>query len=167
MCRAWEDVWDAYLWIQDNLDELQGDNHQIVVGGVSAGAQLTAFLVLQTHLIKRRLGEGYPDFAGQVLMIPCLLHKDCYDRYLSQMKNPSVSSYVENKDAPILPQSVIDNFLGLLQIEDPDPEDLYLNPGNASSEEVRGLPPTTFAIAGADPLRDEGLLFAKMLTEAK
>lgn len=167
MCRAWDDVEDAFVWIQDNIDELQGDNHQIVVGGVSAGAQLTASLVLKTHLIGRRTVDPYPPIAGQVLMIPCLLHKDCYDRYLSQMKDPSVSSYIENKDAPILPQAVIDNFLRLLQIEQPDPEDLRLNPGNASSEQVKGMPPTTFGIAGADPLRDEGLLFAKMLTEAK
>lgn len=167
MCRAWDDVEDAFLWIQDNIGELQGDKHQIVVGGVSAGAQLTASLVLKRHVISRKEFDNYPPIAGQVLMIPCLLHKDCYDWYLSQMKDPSVSSYIENENAPILPQAVIDNFLGLLQIDNPDPEDLRLNPGNASSEEVKGMPPTTFGIAGADPLRDEGLLFAKMLTEAK
>lgn len=167
MYRAWDDVEDAFLWIHDNIDELQGDDQRIVVGGVSAGAQLTAALVLETNLNARKTAEPLPPIAGQVLMIPCLLHKDCYERYLSQMQDPSVSSYVENKDAPILPTTVIDNFLGLLQIQNPNPEDLRLNPGNASSEQVKGLPPTTFAIAGADPLRDEGLLFAKMLTEAK
>jgi acetyl esterase/lipase len=45
-------------------------------------------------------------------------------------------------------------------------DDLRLNPGNASPEKVQGFPPTVFGVAGMDPLRDEGLLFAMTLAEA-
>jgi acetyl esterase/lipase len=45
--------------------------------------------------------------------------------------------------------------------------DTKLNIANATSEQVCGLPPTVFGVAGLDPLRDEGLLYAKLLTEAK
>lgn len=166
MSRAWDDVEDAFLWVHANIDELEGDSQRVVVGGISAGAQLTASLVLATHRNALESAIDLPPIAGQVLMIPCLLHKDCYDRYLSQMKNPAVSSYVENRAALILPQATIDNFLGLLQIKAPDPEDFRLNPGNVPIEQVKGLPPTTIGVAGADPLRDEGLLFAKMLSES-
>jgi acetyl esterase/lipase len=43
--------------------------------------------------------------------------------------------------------------------------DLRLNPGNATEKEVTKLPPTTFGIAGYDPLRDEGLFYAKLLSD--
>jgi acetyl esterase/lipase len=58
----------------------------------------------------------------------------------------------------------INFFMGLLGTKG-DETDLMLNPGNATAEQVRGLPPTTFGIAGRDPLRDEGLFFAKLLTD--
>ncbi|KAI4599085.1 hypothetical protein KJ359_002042 [Pestalotiopsis sp. 9143b] len=54
----------------------------------------------------------------------------------------------------------------LLQTTDPREEDLSMNPGYVSAAQARGLPPTTVAVAGMDILRDEGLLYAKTLTEA-
>lgn len=56
-------------------------------------------------------------------------------------------------------------FNGLLQVENPDPTDKRLNPGLLSAEDATMLPPTTLGIAGYDPLRDEGLLYGKLLTE--
>ncbi|KAK1495285.1 hypothetical protein CTAM01_08740 [Colletotrichum tamarilloi] len=161
---AWNDAEDAFIWLHANIKELNGDAAKIVVGGISAGGQLTASLTLAQHLGK--LPSGLPSIAGQVLMIPCLAHVDCYDGLLKKMKNPSVSSYPENESAPILPRPMIDLFVGLLKVENPDPNDLRLNPGNATPDQVKGLPPTTFGICGLDALRDEGLLYAKMLTEA-
>ena len=48
----------------------------------------------------------------------------------------------------------------------PSQLDLRVNPGYASSTQVVGLPPTVCAVAGMDILRDEGLLYARQLTEA-
>ncbi|KAL0940144.1 alpha beta hydrolase fold-3 domain containing protein [Colletotrichum truncatum] len=161
---AWNDAEDGFLWLHSNINEIGGDPEKVVVGGISAGGQLTASLTLAQHLGK--IGQDLPPIAGQVLIIPCLAHVDCYEGHLKRMRDPSISSYKENENAPVLPRSMIDMFLGLLKIENPDYYDLRLNPGNASSDQVRGLPPTTFGIAGLDPLRDEGLLYAKLLTEA-
>lgn len=165
---AWTDTEDAFVWLHSNIDELGGDSQQVVIGGLSAGAQLTAALTLGKHL--HTLGapaQACPPIAGQVLMIPCLVHMDCYDGHLSRMKDPSVSSYRENRDAPLLPVTSIKLFLDLQKIEKLDPKDLRLNPGNATSEQVKGMPPATFGVAGLDPLRDEGLLYAKLLSEAR
>lgn len=164
---AWTDTEDAFVWLHSNIDELGGDSQQVVVGGVSAGAQLTAALTLGKRL--HTLGApalACPPIAGQVLMIPCLVHMDCYEGHLSRMKDPSVSSYKENEHAPLLPATAVRLYLDLQKIENLDPKDFRMNPGNASSEQVTGLPPTTFGVAGLDPLRDEGLLYAKMLSEA-
>jgi len=164
--RAWNDVEDAFDWVHRNLDAIGGDGDQVVVGGISAGGQLAASLVLQQHLGK--LGGGAsarPRIKGQVLTIPCLVSVDCYEGMLGRMASPDVSSVKENEFAPVLPLSRMRMFTDLLQIERQDAEDRRLNPGYATGHEVQGMPPTVFGIAGLDPLRDEALLYAKHLAE--
>lgn len=160
------DAEDAFEWAHDQIGtgELRGDPQKIVIGGISAGAHFAASITLRRHL-----GEfvaSRPALAGQVLMIPCVVHLDCYGPQLSKMADPSISSYKENVNAPLLPVERCKWFTDMLQIKDPLAEGLKLSPGNASPEQVKGMPPTVFAITGLDPLRDEGLLYAKMLTEA-
>ncbi|CAH0024384.1 unnamed protein product [Clonostachys rhizophaga] len=164
---AWNDVEDAFYWVHDHLDELRGNSDQVLVGGISAGAQLAAALVLRQNIASPDILQK-PKIAGQVLMIPALVHSDSYQSQLDQLSDPSVSSYIENEHAPILSHKVIQFFTGLLKVPVPDPEneDFRFNTGNASTLQVRGLPPTVLGIAGLDPLRDEGLLYAKKLAEA-
>lgn len=161
---AWHDSQDAFAWLHENITVVGGDASKIVVGGISAGGQLTASLVLEKHLGK--VSTGLPPIAGQILMIPCLSHPDSYAKGpLKMMKSPRVSSYVENDDAPLLPRRTVDFFMNLLKTGTPEVRDTKLNPVNATLDEVKGMPPTVFGIAGLDPLRDEGLLYAKLLTE--
>lgn len=65
----------------------------------------------------------------------------------------------------MLGMKVVELFTGLLEAEGKDEGDVRMNPGNAGREVVRGLPSSVFGVAGLDPLRDEGLLFTKMLGE--
>ncbi|KAK7424612.1 hypothetical protein QQZ08_008495 [Neonectria magnoliae] len=164
---AWNDVEDAFEWAHAHMKDLGGDGQKVVVGGISAGAQLAASLTLGQHL--KTIGaavEKCPAIAGQVLMIPCLVHPACYEPQLKQLKDASLSSYKENEHAPILPVKTALFFTELLSIENLAVDDVRLNPGNVTSSQVKGLPPTVFGIAGLDPLRDEGLLYAKLLTES-
>ncbi|KAF2151570.1 alpha/beta hydrolase fold-3 domain-containing protein [Myriangium duriaei CBS 260.36] len=161
---AWNDAEDAFAWLHTNIAQLGGDGTRVVVGGVSAGAWLAASLTLGRHM--GRLSGNWPPIAGQVLMIPCLVHGECYAPQLVRMKNRETSSYSENKNAPILPLERAQMFLNLLDVEQPDQRDLRLNPGNATLADIKGLPPTVFGVAGLDILRDEALLYAKLLTEA-
>ncbi|KAI1334651.1 Alpha/Beta hydrolase protein [Xylariaceae sp. FL0016] len=162
---AWHDTHDAFAWLHAHISEpgIRGDPDRVVMGGISAGAQLTASFALQQHLGK--VAPSLPSIKGQVLMIPCLVNQGCYAKMLSQIKDPRLSSYVQNENAPILSVKTMRFFDQMLKTN-PDPDDLVLNPGNAAPEQVRGLPPTVFGITGLDPLRDEGLLYARMLTEA-
>lgn len=164
---AWHDVQDAYLWIQQNIDQLGGDPNRVLMGGVSAGAWLTASLTMEMHLGNIKELAGVPPVAGQVLMIPPVVHPDCYEPQLRRLQKGAISSYVENEFAPLLPAARSRLFCELLQVENPREDDTNLNPGNATIEQARGLPPTTFGVCGLDLLRDEGLLFAKLLTEAE
>ncbi|KAH7113944.1 Alpha/Beta hydrolase protein [Dactylonectria estremocensis] len=161
---AWDDAEDAFFWVHDHIHELLGDGHLVLIGGISAGAQLAAALTLKQHTSPNALSK--PKIAGQVLMIPCVVHTTCYESHLQQLKDPILSSYIDNEYAPILPMTTVKFFADFLKIRDADSNDLRLNPGNASSELVKGLPPTVLGIAGLDPLRDEGLLYGKKLAEA-
>jgi acetyl esterase/lipase len=100
-------------------------------------------------------------------MIPCLVIAAFYAPRKEMLRSPEVSSYVTCAEAPILPVSRIDLFMTLLHVKEfPDAgRNLQMNPGNATAEQVKNLPPTTFGIAGNDPLRDEGLFFGKLLSE--
>ncbi|KAF4461439.1 ab hydrolase superfamily [Fusarium albosuccineum] len=162
--RYWNDAEDAFEWAHDNTGKLCCDANKVILGGISGGAWVASSLVLQRHL--SRGTNNRPPIAGQVLMIPCLAHVDCYEPQLRKMKHHSVSSYKENKSAPMLSVSELRWFTSQLKIDNPDAKDTKLNPGNATPEQVQGMPPTVLGIVGLDPLRDEALLYAKMLTEA-
>lgn len=158
---AWLDAEDAVKWASENGKLVSGDPERIFIGGISAGGNLCASLTLQ-----QALGRGVkPRVKGQILMIPNLVNADCYELQLSKMKNQQVSSMEENKDAPILSWARIRQFTDLLKVENPDPQDKILSPGNASAEEIKGVPPTVIIVAGLDPIRDEGLLYGKLLAE--
>ncbi|KAF4996326.1 hypothetical protein FGRMN_4577 [Fusarium graminum] len=159
----WNDVEDAFEWAHENTDKLSCDPYRVILGGISAGAWIAASLTLQRHL--NRATDNRPPIAGQILMIPCLVHVDCYEPQLRKMKDHSISSYKQNESAPMFSLAELRWFTGLLKIESPDMNDTKLNPGNAAPEQVKGMPPTVLGIVGLDPLRDEALLYAKMLTE--
>ncbi|KAJ8110212.1 hypothetical protein OPT61_g6886 [Boeremia exigua] len=163
---AWHDSQDALAWVHKNIEELNGDPSKVLVGGVSAGGQLAASLTLEKHLGKSEVLKGLPDLAGQILIIPCLATSNTYDQGPGKKIAPGKSSYIENEHAPILPRTTMDFFTGLLKAPpNTDLKDTKLNIVNATEDEVRGLPPTVFGIAGLDPLRDEALLYAKLLAE--
>ncbi|SCO01870.1 related to lipase/esterase [Fusarium fujikuroi] len=160
----WNDAEDAFEWAHDNMDVMHWDPKRVIIGGISAGAWMASSFTLQKHL--NLATEKRPPIAGQVLMIPCLTHVDCYEPQLKKMKNESISSYRTNVTAPMLTVEELRWFTSLLKIEDPDVNDLKMNPGNASPERVTGMPPTVLGVVGLDPLRDEALLYGKMLAEA-
>ncbi|KAK0624231.1 Alpha/Beta hydrolase protein [Immersiella caudata] len=162
---AWNDVEDAFSWVHENAAALNADPARVVVGGISAGASLAASLVLRQHL--DLVATDRPKIAGQVLMIPTTVHIKCNGPQLAKMKDLKLSSWETCKDAPILSRETCEFFTGLLTPDStPNDDDLRINPGNVSADQVKGLPPTVVGVAGNDPLRDEGLLYAKMLAES-
>ncbi len=171
---AWHDTQDALAWIHAaGAPQFGLDPARVVVGGISAGGHLSASLAIEQHLghLGPAVDDGLPPLAGQVLMIPALVHADCYAPQLAKLASPAVSSVRENEFAPILPMAAMHMFTDLQWPADKvpasgiDPRDTLISPGNALPAQVRGLPPTVFGICGLDPLRDEGLLYAKMLAE--
>lgn len=163
---AWNDAEDGMIWLCKNASNINADLGRIVIGGSSAGAHLSASLtrILATQPAQLQLSPQ-PTICGQVLMIPSLVFGDCYESQMRQIKDPSLSSYNQCAEASFLDTKTRKMFNDALKVESPDPNDKRLNPGHLTAEEASKMPPATFAIAGYDPVRDEGLLYAKLLTE--
>lgn len=162
--KPWDDSEDGFLWLHAHMDEVGGIADQVVVGGISAGAQLSASLVLRNTL--GRVAPDAPPIAGQVLMVPALFLPDTRLAQLRDAEGAEQSSYRANEYAAMLSVASWQDQAGLLMVEDNDPRDLRINGGNATLDEVRGLPPTTIGVSGNDILRDEGLNYGKLLVEA-
>lgn len=162
--KPWEDSEDGFLWLHDHIDDVGGIADQVMVGGISAGAQLSASLVLRKNLGK--FAPDAPPIAGQLLMVPPLFLPRTRLAQLEDVENAEQSSYRANEFATMLGLESWTRDTDLLRVENNDPRDLRINGGNATVEEVRGLPPTTIAVNGLDILRDEGLNYGKLLAEA-
>lgn len=173
---AVEDAEDAVAWVLDGggADVLGVDAEKVIVGGPSGGAYLTANVVLGRSLPDGQQGHGAwgrevskGKVAGQVLMVPVLVGLDYYDAFWARLKDKEKSSMVVYKDDPNFGIKEYRFFAGLAKVP-VVPEggsDLRMNPGLAGPEDVKGLPPTVLGAAGMDTLRDEPLLYGKMLAE--
>ncbi|KAL0573578.1 hypothetical protein V5O48_008374 [Marasmius crinis-equi] len=134
-----------------------------IIYGASSGGNLATVLAHQARddpvLRDTRL-------TGQLLQMPSTIHPDAYpDRFRDELR-----SLEQNKEGPIFTKEGYKLVLGLtlhffiLNYYDAPPTDLRISPLLYESHE--NLPPTFFQVAGLDPLRDEGLLYEKVLREA-
>lgn len=131
----------------------------LAVLGISAGASLAAEFVQHDLKLSKTSLSHRPLVAGAVLSIPWLIHIENVPLHL--FESPEKASSVQCRDAPVIPWPRLKLFSDLLAAEDiTDPR---LNAALRPDSELQGWPKTGFVIAGMDPLRDDGLIFAKRL----
>ncbi len=144
---AVDDVWAATRWVADNAAQFGADASRMAVAGDSAGGTLAAVVAQSAR------DHGEPAIVFQLLWYP------------STMWDTSLPSFAENADAPVLDHVAMAAFTewyaGHLDLTDPPAK---LAPGRAS--DLSGLPPAYIAVAGHDPLRDDGIRYAELLAEA-
>ncbi|CAJ1583378.1 alpha/beta hydrolase [[Mycobacterium] wendilense] len=147
---AVDDAWAVLTWIAEHADEFGGDPHRLAVAGDSAGGNLAAVL---TQLAR---DAGGPELKFQLLWYPALTW------------DTTLGSYTENAEAPILDLAAIAGFSAWyapdLDLTDAAGLPATLAPSRAAS--LAGLPPAHIAVAGHDPLRDDGIVYGELLAAA-
>jgi acetyl esterase/lipase len=155
-----DDAWDAFQHICDHAKSLELPiEKSLVLMGISAGCTLAASVILRELEESRKLKTIKPIITGALLSIPWLIHIDNYPVEL--FKSPELSAKFQNAEAPVIPAPRLKLFSDLLGAQ--DVTDKLLNIPLLPEVELEGWPRTVFQVAGADPLRDDGLLFASKL----
>lgn len=142
---AAEDVYAVTRWAFTQAAEFGGDPQRLLVGGDSAGGNLAAVTTLMAR------DRHDPPLTGQLLLYPVIapdFDTDSYREFGSGYYNPT----------PAL-QWYWDQYVPTAA----DRRQPYACPLGA---DLHGLPPAVIALAGHDPLRDEGLAYSCALQEA-
>ena len=109
---ASEDAWEGLTWAAENASSLGADlKSGFVVGGVSAGGQLTAALV------QKSLEGGLPaPITGAWISVPVVLDQGTFERGKVDAKYKDVYfSHGQNQEAPILDKVAVDAFMAAYQ----------------------------------------------------
>jgi acetyl esterase len=136
----------ATRWVVANAAKFNIDTNRIFVGGDSAGGNLAAVVTIDA-----RDNDG-PKLAGQVLVYPAT---DMGMTHASQ-NNPDMDVLLSG----VLMRWFIDHYLNSRT----EADDWRASP--LRIKDMSGLPPAFVMIAGADPLRDEGLEYRDRLQAA-
>ena len=150
------DCHDVVRWIASTAPSsiLPGDPKQgFIVGGASAGGNLSAVLCQ----IARDEGLN-PPLTGQYLCVPALLSINAVPE---KWKNDYRSRYESTND-PVLKFNR-DAATSLNHELKPDEASPLFSP--LLHPNLKGLPPAYFQIGGLDPLRDEALIYERVLRE--
>ncbi|OBI87691.1 alpha/beta hydrolase [Mycobacterium asiaticum] len=144
---AIEDAWAATKWVADHGPEIGADTARIALAGDSAGGTIAAAIAQQAR------DEGAPQIVFQLLWYP------------STMWDPTLPSFTENASAQILDARAIADFsrwyAGDVDMSNPP---AAMAPGRA--DDLADLPAAYIAVAGYDPLRDDGIRYGELLAAA-
>ncbi len=144
---AVEDAWAATTWVAEHGHEIAADATRMAVAGDSAGGTIAAVMAQQSRDL------AGPPIAFQLLWYP------------STLWDATLPSFTENATAPILDVKAVAAFsrwyAGEVDMSNPPPA---MAPGRA--ENLGGLASAYIAVAGHDPLRDDGIRYGELLAAA-
>ncbi|MDA1012046.1 MAG: alpha/beta hydrolase [Proteobacteria bacterium] len=136
----------ALIWVAAHATEFGGDKDRLAVGGDSAGGNLAAAVALLA-----RDNRG-PYVCFQLLIYPCVAAE------------PETRSHHQFAEGYLLTRKTLTWFYKQYLRTSKDTRDPRYAPLEA--DDLSSLPPALVIVAGYDPLRDEGVDFARALIEA-
>jgi acetyl esterase/lipase len=149
-----KDCWDCLKWAAENANSWGADpSVGFVIGGTSAGGNITAVL---SHVARDE--KLSPPLTGQYLAIPAVLPAAVVPEKYKQY----YLSYEQNRNAPVLPVAAIDMFM---RGYEPDNNDGVWYACFNHPKGHKDLPAAYFQIDGLDPLRDEAIIYERVLRE--
>lgn len=145
---AIEQAYAATKWVAEHGEEIKVDGKRLAVAGNSAGGNMAAVVALMAN------EKGAPALRSQVLLCPVT------------DANFDTPSYKEFANGYFLTKDLMvwfwDNYT-------PDAEarkQIYASPLQATTEQLKGLPPTLIQTAEFDVLRDEAEAYGRKLDAA-
>ena len=144
-----EDCYGAVRWAADNASALQWDGGTLAIAGDSSGGNFVAAVAAMAH------DDGFDRITHQVLFYPSLDLDFDVDRY---------ASLRENAEGYGLETAGLKPFNAYYLDSGADPDDPLVSP--VKRADLTGLPPALILTAEHDPLRDEGELYGRRLSEA-
>ena len=149
---AAEDCYSVTQYLAKESQRLGINLNDVVLSGDSAGGNLAAAVAL----MGRDRGGYVPN--RQILIYPAVAG--------NRDKTPELfPSYYENGYDYLLTKKRIEDYMELYRGSDKDLENPYYAPLEAKS--LKNMPKTLIVTAEFDPLRDEGELYAKRLSDEK
>jgi len=143
---GFEDCYAATRWAADNIADLGGDASRLAVAGDSAGGNLAAAVALAAR-------DQGPALAAQLLIYPGVDFTD----------DDTHPSRIENAEGYFLTAEDMvwfrEHYITDEHVKDPRASMLH-------SEDLSGVAPAVIGVGEYDPLRDEGVAYAKKLSGA-
>ena len=141
---AINEIYAATKWVAEHGAEIKVDGRRLAIVGNSVGGNMTAAIALMAS------HKGGPKFKCQIMLWPVT------------DANFQTESYHEYADGYFLSRAMMMWFWDAYT-PDAKRREIYASPLQATTEQLKGLPPALVQVAGNDVLRDEGLAYARKL----
>ncbi|KAI5478414.1 hypothetical protein MNV49_005163 [Pseudohyphozyma bogoriensis] len=160
-----EDVWEGFQFILSQAQSLNIDPTKILIGGVSAGANLTSVLALRYRNLALSSSTPLPPLLLQLLIVPGV---DISIISSDGTLHPSApESYRLYGDNPILGEDrktwSLDHYLGKSGSERREKLKWSWEASPLLAESHAGVAPAFIATAEFDILRNDGVMYAEKL----
>ncbi|MFZ6653828.1 alpha/beta hydrolase [Undibacterium sp. TJN19] len=145
---AIQQAYAATKWVAQHGKEIQLDGSRLAVAGNSVGGNMAAVVSLMAK------DKGEPTLRAQVLLWPVT------------DANFDNASYTQFADGHFLTRNMMKWFWDNYTTDDAKRKEIYASPLQASTAQLKGLPPTLIQTAEFDVLRDEGEAYGQKLDSA-
>lgn len=145
---AIEQAYTATKWVAEHGGEINVDGKRLAVAGNSAGGNLAAVVALMAN------EKGAPALRSQVLLCPVT------------DANFDTQSYKDFANGYFLTKDLMVWFWDHYTTDAKARKHIYASPLQATTEQLKGLPPTLIQTAEFDVLRDEAEAYGRKLDAA-
>jgi len=154
---AFNDALAATRWALSQIEELGGDPRRVAIAGDSAGGNLVAAVTIalrdEQRMARFGIARRLPGLCAQLLLYPGVDVRD---------SARTAPSYVADRD-PSTRTAMVDEFIAAY-LQGGDRNDWRVSP--LAAEDLSELPPAMIVVVAVDPVRDQGVDYARRLQDA-